>query len=47
MNELNGFTIEDYNIHGFKEGATTAICPVCSHTRKPENLQKRLPKLDI
>jgi twinkle protein len=32
--ELNGFTIEDYNVHKIKEGATSSICPKCSETRK-------------
>ena len=32
--EINGFEIEEFNIHGIKDGATTSTCPVCSHTRK-------------
>ena len=35
--ELNGFTIEEYNIHKIKEGAKTSTCPVCSESRKKKN----------
>ena len=31
---INGFEVDKYNIHGIKEGATTSICPECSHNRK-------------
>lgn len=34
MPSINGFEIEDFNVHGIKEGAKTSICPKCSHTRK-------------
>ena len=36
---INGFEIDKYNIHGIKEGATTSICPECSHNRK-KNTEK-------
>jgi twinkle protein len=32
--QINGFEIDQYNIHGLKEGATTSTCPQCSHDRK-------------
>lgn len=32
--EINGFEIEEFNVHGIKDGAKTSTCPVCSHTRK-------------
>jgi twinkle protein len=32
--EVNGFTIENYNVHKIKEGAKTSTCPVCSEQRK-------------
>lgn len=32
--EINGFQIDEYNIHKIKEGAKTSTCPKCSHTRK-------------
>jgi len=34
MNELNGFKIDIWNIHGIKENAKTSICPLCSASRK-------------
>ena len=35
--ELNGFEIEEYNVHKIKEGAKTSTCPVCSEGRKKKN----------
>lgn len=37
ISSLNGFDIDEYNIYGIKEGATTSICPKCSHDRSPKN----------
>ena len=34
MKEINGFEIETYNQHGFKENAKTSTCPKCSESRK-------------
>lgn len=31
---INGFEVQDFNIHGIKQGATTSTCPECSHNRK-------------
>lgn len=35
--EINGFEIEEYNVHGIKRGARSSTCPKCSHTRKKKN----------
>jgi twinkle protein len=32
--EINGFEIEQYNVHGIPTGAKMHTCPKCSHTRK-------------
>ena len=32
--EVNGFEIEEYNIHKIKEGAKSSTCPKCSESRK-------------
>ena len=32
--EINGFEIDEYNVHKIKEGATTSTCPKCSKDRK-------------
>ena len=34
MKEINGFTIEEYNQHGFADGAKNSTCPLCSADRK-------------
>jgi twinkle protein len=34
MNEINGFKIAKYNIHGFQEGVRYSLCPLCSESRK-------------
>jgi len=34
MKELNGFEIEVYNQHGFKDGVKDSTCPKCSADRK-------------
>tara|TARA_R110000787_G_scaffold72216_1_gene161097 strand:- start:140 stop:1990 length:1851 start_codon:yes stop_codon:yes gene_type:complete len=35
--EINGFKILEYNIYKIKEGDKLAVCPKCSHERKPKN----------
>ena len=35
--ELNGFTVEEYNVHKIQEGAKTSTCPLCSEQRKKKN----------
>lgn len=32
--EINGFEVDEYNVHQIKEGASTSTCPVCSESRK-------------
>jgi len=44
--EINGFTIDKFNQHGLKEGATQGICPSCSHTRKPKNQKAQCASYD-
>lgn len=39
--QLNGFEIEDYNILGLPSKTKTAVCPKCSHTRKPHNQKQK------
>ncbi len=34
MKEINGFEIDEYNIHRIPNGATTSTCPECSESRK-------------
>lgn len=36
-NSINGFEIEQYNVHGIPERAKMHTCPKCSHTRKKKN----------
>lgn len=38
--EINGFEIDEYNVHGIKQGATSWTCPKCSHTRTHNKTQK-------
>jgi twinkle protein len=44
--EINGFLIDKFNQHGLKEKATQGICPLCSHTRKPENRKAQCASYD-
>ena len=44
--EINGFVIDKFNQHGLKEKATQGICPLCSHTRKPENKKAKCASYD-
>lgn len=39
--EINGFEIEEYNVHKIKQGAKTSTCPKCSHLRKPQNQKQK------
>lgn len=40
--EINGFSIDQFNIYGIKAGATTSTCPKCSASRKYNPKQKCL-----
>ena len=44
--EINGFVIDEFNQHGLKENAAQGICPLCSHTRKPENRKAQCASYD-
>lgn len=44
MKEINGFEIETYNQHGFKENVKTSNCPKCSESRKKK--EDKCVKLD-
>jgi len=44
--EINGFLIDDFNQHNLEVGKTQGTCPVCSHTRKPENKKKKCASYD-
>ena len=44
--EINGFAIDEFNQHGLEVGKTQGICPLCSHTRKPENKKAKCASYD-
>ena len=44
--EINGFKIDKFNQHNLEVGKTQGTCPVCSHTRKPENKKKKCASYD-
>jgi len=44
--EINGFVIDNFNQHKLEEGKKQGVCPVCSHTRKPENKKKKCASYD-
>ena len=46
VEEINGFLIDKFNQHGLKENAAQGICPLCSHTRKPENRKAQCASYD-
>ena len=35
--EINGFTVDEFNVHGIALKAKTSTCPKCSHLRKKKN----------
>ena len=45
-NEINGFTIDKFNQYGLESGKSQGICPLCSHTRKPENKKAKCASYD-
>ena len=45
-NEINGFTIEKFNQYGLESGKSQGVCPLCSHTRKPENKKAKCASYD-
>ena len=44
--EINGFLIDTFNQHDLEVGKTQGICPMCSHTRKPENKKQKCASYD-
>ena len=44
--EINGFAIDEFNQHGLEVGKTQGVCPLCSHTRKPENKKAKCASYD-
>ena len=44
--EINGFEIEEYNIHGLADGKKDQICPVCSPNRSPKNQKAKCASAD-
>jgi len=44
--EINGFVIDTFNQHDLKVGASQGTCPLCSHTRKPENKKAQCASYD-
>ena len=44
--EINGFKIDKFNQYGLEVGKTQGICPLCSHTRKPENRKLKCASYD-
>ena len=44
--EINGFTIDQFNQYGLESGKSQGICPLCSHTRKPENRKAKCASYD-
>ena len=44
--EINGFAIEDFNVHKLEEGKKQGVCPVCSHNRKPKNQKAKCASYD-
>jgi twinkle protein len=44
--EINGFLIDQFNQHDLKVGDTQGTCPLCSHSRKPENKKLKCSSYD-
>lgn len=44
--EINGFEIEDFNVHKLEVGRKQGICPLCSHTRKAKNRKQKCASYD-
>ena len=44
--EINGFLIDQFNQHDLKVGESQGTCPLCSHTRKPENSKAQCSSYD-
>ena len=44
--EINGFLIDEFNIHKLEEGKTSGICPLCSEDRKSTNKNAKCASYD-
>ena len=44
--EINGFAIDEFNVHKLEEGKKQGTCPVCSHDRKPKNQKAKCASYD-
>ena len=44
--EINGFLIDQFNQYDLDVGKTQGTCPLCSHTRKPENKKQKCASYD-
>ena len=44
--EINGFLIDTFNQHNLEVGKKQGTCPLCSHTRKPENKKAKCCSYD-
>ena len=44
--EINGFEIDGFNVHGLEEGKTRGTCPKCSDTRKATNKKAKCASYD-
>ena len=44
--EINGFVIDEFNLHKLEEGNKQGICPVCSPDRKPKNQKAKCASYD-
>ena len=45
VSEINGFVIDEYNVHKLEE-KTQGVCPMCSHDRKPKNQKAKCASYD-
>jgi len=44
--EINGFLIDEFNQYDLEAGKSQGVCPLCSHTRKPENKKAKCASYD-
>ena len=44
--EINGFAIDEFNVHKLEEGKKQGICPSCSPDRKPKNQKAKCASYD-
>ena len=44
--EINGFQIDEFNVHKLEEGKTQGVCPNCSLDRKPKNEKAKCASYD-